>query len=30
LFNANPAICQLYHNNNRLIINAMMMRSLLY
>jgi len=27
LFNANSAICQLYHGENKLIFNKMMMRS---
>jgi hypothetical protein len=30
LFNANSAIFQLYHGDNKLIINEMMMRSALY
>jgi len=30
LFNANSAIFQLYHGENKLIINEMMMRSALY
>jgi len=30
LFNANSAICQLYHGENKLIINEMMMRSALF
>ena len=30
LFNANSAICQLYHGENKLIFNEMMMRSALY
>jgi hypothetical protein len=30
LFNANSAIFQLYHDENRLIFNEMMMRSAFY
>jgi len=30
LFNANSAICQLYHGENKLIFNEIMMRSILY
>ena len=30
LFNANSAIFQLYHGENKLIFNDMMMRSALY
>ena len=30
LFNANSAIFQLYHGENKLIFNEMMMRSALY
>ena len=30
LFNANSAILQLYHGENKLILNEMMMRSVLY
>ena len=30
LFNANSAIFQLYHGENKLIFNAMMTRSTLY
>jgi hypothetical protein len=30
LFNANAAICQLYHGESTLIFNEMMMRSALY
>ena len=30
LFNANSAIFQPYHGENKLIINEMMMRSVLY
>ena len=30
LFNANSAICQLYHGENKLIFNEMMMKSALY
>ena len=30
LFNANSAIFQLYHDENKLIFNKMMMRSALY
>jgi len=30
LFNANSAISQLYHGENKLIFNEMMMRSALY
>jgi hypothetical protein len=30
LFNANSAICQLYHGENKLIFNEMMMRSALF
>jgi hypothetical protein len=30
LFNANSAIFQLYHGENKLIFNEMMMRSTLY
>jgi len=30
LFNANSAICELYHGVNTLIFNEMMMRSALY
>jgi len=30
LFSANSAICQLYHSENTLIFNEMMMRSTLY
>jgi hypothetical protein len=30
LFNTNSAICQLYHDENKLIFNEMMMRSALY
>jgi len=29
LFNANPAMLQLYHGENKLILNEMMMRSAL-
>ena len=29
-FNANWTICQLYHGENKLIFNEMMMRSALY
>ena len=30
MFNTNPAIFQLYHGENKLIFNGMMMRSALY
>jgi hypothetical protein len=30
MFNANSTICQLYHGENKLIFNEMMMRSALY
>jgi len=30
LFNTNSAIFQLYHGENKLILNEMMMRSALY
>ena len=30
LFNANSAILQLYHGENKLIFNEMMMKSILY
>jgi len=30
LFNTNPAICQLYHGEDKLIFSEMMMRSALY
>jgi hypothetical protein len=30
LFNANSAIVQLYHGENKLIVNEMMMRAALY
>jgi len=30
LFNTNSTICQLYHGENKLIFNEMMMRSSLY
>jgi hypothetical protein len=30
LLNANPVICQLYHDENKLIFNEMMMRFALY
>ena len=30
LYNANSAICQLYHGKNKLILNKMMIRSALY
>jgi hypothetical protein len=30
LFNANSAIFQLYHGENKLIVNDIMMRSALY
>jgi len=30
MFYANSAMCQLYHGENKLIFNEMMMRSTLY